>query len=495
MHSLPVIKRKLSSQLGAINADLASLPELPNNVEMEIQTRLLQFEDQARKELDTFVRTFGPLPQSFATCLLEMKPKFMLRDKSDIPDVLEISDDESDATSVAPTPKRRQPSNLSTPVKRQRTDVSMTGAIPINMGTPSRQESGASFASVAGSPTPSQAAAAPPPPPRRPRLSPPFTQFAKVGSSFRTLRAVRDEITSKMKTGMPGVIPAEVYEDLALEAIRPWNQATDVYLVHTMQQVQVRLDETLGSSFGPFKTRFIYAEAKKHLADCLEHHKLELEQSLRLLYNDETERLLTFNEEAFKNYRDSEAITLTRFRHMMRMQAAGLWPQGKQFVPWETLTQEKQAQDVKQRESEVAKLGPDSFAREVEVVAYVRGYYRLAAHRFGDNVTQHILCRMIPSLRRSLARYVEDKLGTRRPDAQSVYERLMEEDETTATKREGLKSDREKLVRALASIEGLEMNIVGDDGSAATNSFSVPLVDESATQDTQMSDIVASGEC
>lgn len=474
-----------------MNRQLASLPELPDNVEMEIQTRLINFADLARKELDDFVRTIGPLPQNFATCLLEMKPKIALRDRSDIP-VHEISDDESDAPSAAPTPtpKRRhgQSSFTTTPsVKRQRTDIVASGPIPINLNGQSRPEE---MPNGNASPAPSQ----PPAGPKKTQLPEPFSQFSKTGSGFRTLRGVREEVEAKMKAGMPAVIPAEVYEDLALEAIQPWNKVTEVYLHHTMHELQQRLDSALLESMGTFKKRSIFKESKKHLRKCLEEHKMRIEDSLALLYKDESQRLLTFNDEAFKQYRESETITLTRFRHMMRMQAAGLLQPGKQFIPWESLSQDKRIQDAKQREAEAAKLGPDSFAREVEVAAYVRGYYRLAAHRFGDNVSQHILCRMIPQIRLQLARHLENELGVRGPDAIGVYERLMAEDETTATKRENLKSDKEKFRRALASIEGLETNMVGEDSSIATNSFAMSFVDDRATQDTQMTDIAASDE-
>ncbi|KAL3962864.1 hypothetical protein ACCO45_004387 [Purpureocillium lilacinum] len=69
---------------------------------------------------------------------------------------------------------------------------------------------------------------------------------------------------------------------------------------------------------------------------------------------------------------------------------------------------------------------------------------------------------MIPEIRRKLPSYLEDKLGLRGPCSQSVYERLMEENEETANARETLKSEREKFAKALASIELLESGARGD---------------------------------
>ncbi|KND92575.1 Interferon-induced GTP-binding protein Mx [Tolypocladium ophioglossoides CBS 100239] len=445
--SLPNIKHTVELHLDKITKQLGNLPELPENVELEIQTGLMTFADIARAKMDEFMRHFNVLPRNFRDCLLEIKPKFTLKDRTDHP-TIDISDDESDNLSIASTPtaKRHAPVSHATPSKRLRFDGAITTA-PNGQIKPEEVNGGPSVRASGGS-------RPPPPAAKKTMLPEPFTNFATIGRGFRTLREVREEMQAKTKAGMPDRISDEVYVDLVKEAIKPWNRPMDAFIKQTMKDLQSELDATLGKALDGLKKRFIYPEAKRHVRKCLEEHRKETEAALIGLYNDEMERLLTFNEESFKQYRDDEHIVLTRFRHNMRMEAAGLAvrPLGQ----WNDMPEEKRVQDSKRREAELVKLGPDQFVRELEVVAYVRGYYRLAALRFADAVSQRILCRMIPAIRRKLPAYLEEKLGLRSPNAHGVYEKLMEEDLQTATKREMLKLEKLKFDKALASIELLE---------------------------------------
>ncbi|KAJ6438824.1 dynamin family protein [Purpureocillium lavendulum] len=458
--SLPYIKSKVKKHLRDIENKLSKLPELPQNVELEIQTALLNFGDSARAKLDEFIRHFGPLPSNFRTCLIEIKPKFILKDRSDIP-VLEISDDESDAASaVQQTPsKRPAPTQMVTPSKRRGETAIVNGSFtnghikPEEAGTPTN-----------GTPTV----------PRRTAIPAPFDKYERIGRGFRTIRRVREEIQEKTKAGMPGLISDEVYDDLVKEAIKPWHFPTKLFLDETMKDLKSKLDKTLGLALEGLKKRTVFAEAKKAVHQFLDENKDITDRELSQLCADESERLMTFNEEAFKQYREDELISLTRFRHKMRMEANG-FPTRK-LLEWADMTEEKRIQDSKRRDAELLKLGPDDFAREIEVVAYIRGYYRLAASRFADAVSQRILCRMVPEIRRKLPSYLDDKLGLRGPCSHSVYERLMEEDEQTANMRETLKGEREKFGKALASIELLE-------SGAARAAHDVELMDlEDSTQ-------------
>lgn len=455
-----MIKHKIKWHLEKVSKQLASLPELPANVELEIQTSLINFADSSRQRLDDFTQSFNNLPTEFRKCLLHIKPKIVLKDKSDIP-VLEISDDESEAGSVAgsfttPTGKRRGTSTVTTPSKRARVST-----VPNAANTGAQVNGGGSFTSRV-KPEEDRASLPPPHSPAKKQLLPePFTEFTAIGRSFRTLRQVHDEILSKTTAGMPNRIPDKIYQELAMEAVKPWCRPAEAYLKRTMHLLQLELDAALNKTFEGLKKRYVYTEARKHIKSCLDEHRAAAADALTRVYQKETTRLLTFNEDTFRAAEREEKDILTHFRHYIRMQAASL--ASTQHVPWETLTEEKRAQELRRREVEMVKLGPDQFEREVEVVAYVRGYYRLAAQRFSDAVSQEMICIMIPQIRCQLPNYLEQKLGVRGPDAESVYERLMAEDEATAARRENLKGEKRKFETALASIEDLEMGETTDD--------------------------------
>ncbi|KAG5980385.1 hypothetical protein E4U55_004095 [Claviceps digitariae] len=448
------------------------LPELPDNVELEIQTGLMRFADSSRVKLDDFMRHFNTLPKDFRDCLLAIKPKFTFKDRSDFP-VLEISDDESDTASVntnqttttttTPSAKRRSTAATTTPSKRPRLDASTNGVAPsIPNGRVKPEEQNGSRGSVPVNPGAQSAV-----------LPEPFAQFTDIGRGFRTLRQVREEIQAKTTSGMPDRTSDEVYNDLVMESVRPWKGPMDVFITRAMRDLLQKLGTALNESLESLKKRSIYKKANEHLRSCIEEHKQAIKSDLDLLYQDEVQRLLTFNEEAFAQYNAEELLELTRFRHYMRMKAIG--PDPGKFIPGNQLSEDKRAQDTKKRMAELARIGPDRFAREIEVVAYVRGYYRLAALRFADAVSQRVICRMIPSIRRQLPLYMERELGLRRPDAANVYVELMEEDDATAERRKSLKIEKEKFEKALASISALETGAgAGGDMSDLSMTESIP---------------------
>lgn len=447
--SLPDIKKKVRWHLDKINSDLNKLPELPANVELEVQSSLIEFNELARSRLKETDK-LSSLPDHFRNCLLDMKPKFILKDKSDVP-ILEISDDESDTSTVTNnTPsKRRGMHPPTTPAKRQRTtDALANGAIRSQI----KPEEGRGSVPPLPPPTPTQ----------RPLFPEPFTRFSEVGRGFRTIRQVQDEIKAKRRVGMPEHISEEVYTDLCKESVKPWDGPMKAFLDQIMRLLQGLLESALKKAFERLNKRLVYQESRKHLRNYLEEHRKNTEAALQIVYRLETHGLFTINHDAFAQCKKSALHELTRFRHRMRMDAAGY---AEQLIPWERLSEDKRAQEEKRREAEISKIGPDPFERELEVVAYVRGYYRLAALRFADSVALHITNGMIPEIERNLNFYLDNKLGLRGPDALSVYEKLMAEDETIARKREMLKGEREKFVKAMASIEGLETGTRGDGSS------------------------------
>lgn len=441
----------------------------------------MRFADSSRTVLDYFMRHFNALPQNFRDCLLAIKPKFTLKDKSDFP-VLEISDDESDngsitadQTTTTPRAKRRSTATTTTPSKRARVDASTNGTAQSTSNGRIKSEEQNGLTSRGG--------VAAPPRAQKDPLPEPFTQFTNVGKGFRTLHALRRDLTRKKTSGMPGLTSDEVYKDLAIESVEPWKGPMNAFISQTMHDLLQELERALNESLENLKKRSIYKEAKKHLRSCLQKHREEIEHDLDLLYKDERGRLLTFNDEALKQYNDEELLELTRFRHYMRLKAVG--PDPGKYVPGSQLTEEKRVQDAKKREAELAKLGRDPFAPEIEVVAYVRGYYRLAALRFADAVSQRVICRMIPSIREELPSYLAENLGIRGPDAANVYVRLMEEDNATASRRETLKIEKEKLEKALASIVVLEtasarnvsdLSISENETEVATQGVELPIV-------------------
>lgn len=432
---------------------------MPENVELEIETSLMQFSESSRKGIDEFIRESSGLPSAFRECLLHIKPKFTLKDKSDLP-VVEISDDDAEPAAAATPRNKRQHDALATP-SNKRARLDRANGIPNGHGSVKPEESASPVSAVSATPRRG-----------RRRLEAPFTEYSSVGSGFRTIAGVRDEIQSKMNAGVPNVIPVEVYQDMALEAIKSWEGPMKTFLNETMAQLHQKLQEKLNLSMDRLRRRLIYRETAKHLNQFLSDQLQKTHEALSLVFSDETQQILTFNLEAFDRYVKDESEQLRRFRHKMRYEA--MFPdQVKAASDWERMTPDQRVAESKEREKERQKLGPDAFERVIEVIAYIRGYYRLAALRFADAVSQLTICRMIPFIRMRLDWELRSQLGIRGANASTTYNRLMEEDAATAAKRESLKAEREKFVRALETIQSLENNPGLDESMYDTSSASL----------------------
>lgn len=409
----------------------------------------MEFGEQARSKLKPaeFSTSFTSLTNDFRNCLLGMKPEFTLTHPGDSNGqsiIIDDSDSDDAASTVTNTPtKRRAMAPPVTPSKRPRISGtpnpgSFNGAIKAEDERNSVPPTPTNVAQRTGAQFPD-----------------PFAQFTSVGSKFRTIQQVREDINRKSRVGLPGIITEEVYIDMCREATQPWDGPMKAFLDQVMRVLNELLNSALADSFERLNKRLIYQECQKILKEYLGERGRETLASLNDVYKLETHRLFTVNQEALSRYKKDELIFLTRYRHQLRLKA--LCPSGgPRLVPWESLTVENRLLDEKRRKADIVKIGPDLFEKELRVVSYVRGYYRLAALRFADAVALHVANGMIPQIQERLPFYLDQKLGLRGPSAACAYEELMAEDKATAEKRKTLKRELEKFEKALASIVSLQ---------------------------------------
>jgi hypothetical protein len=74
---------------------------------------------------------------------------------------------------------------------------------------------------------------------------------------------------------------------------------------------------------------------------------------------------------------------------------------------------EERSKEMNKRAAEIKdeQLGPDPFKLELEVAAYVRGYYMTAALRFVDSVCLSVHGKLFRSISQSIFYYLETQLG------------------------------------------------------------------------------------
>ena len=154
------------------------------------------------------------------------------------------------------------------------------------------------------------------------------------------------------------------------------------------------------------RERQIFRSALSYLEEFCEHKGREQQADLRKLYEAETYRLYTINEETFRRNRAEEHGAIMHARIMKRLEAARLVTPGE--LDWKKASDQRKINDL------AGRLEPDPFDREIGVASYVRGYYWTAADRFVDNVGMLINSCLFKSVRdQSLDNFMEEKLGLR----------------------------------------------------------------------------------
>jgi hypothetical protein len=269
------------------------------------------------------------------------------------------------------------------------------------------------------------------------------------------LAQVKERIKQRNKPGMPDLVAREVYEGFCQEAVAPWKTPMEKLLKETTRLLKDILKRALIQAFADLKKRAIFKHSKNYLDNFLEDQAQETVGSLRRLYSLHTLRPFTVNEVDFERLRAEELHVLEHLRHFMRWKAHTQAREERQYRSWLDMSDEEKAKELDIRKSQLRIIGQDRFKQEVEVFAYIKGYYRLASVRFADAICLDIYSGMLPKITQDLTTYLEKKLGVYGAHGEEVYIELMEEEDATARKRNLLKMEVKKFELALRTIQRL----------------------------------------
>ncbi|OIW25462.1 P-loop containing nucleoside triphosphate hydrolase protein, partial [Coniochaeta ligniaria NRRL 30616] len=441
--SLPAVKTKLQERLYHVVSQLKKLPELPENPEFEIRKGLLEFTNLARTCLEgqEFLDAWKAKEEEFSKTVIDMKPKYIVK-----PPATNIIDLDSDTPVAGNTPQQpKRPFGADhyadvqyTPSKRRAGTATSVGFKVEDSPASTPRGLRVSVAPIA---TPSGL---------RPPGFPPRS---------RTLDEIREIIQSKRQPGVPDSIPDGVYQFLCTESVQPWARPVNTFLKETTKLVNAELHKALETAFSILKKRTVYREARTYLDVFLKAHRDTLSAQLHYALSLERRRMYTKNGDFFTVNREAELRDLTRHRHFYRWAAMGQQAaQGERQRPrpYRDMTDEERQLESARMAKEAPKMGRDPYQQELEVCAYTRGYYLTAAARFVDYVSLHMLSGMFPAVADSIQHHLDKKLGLLDQAGKALFDRLMEEEPTTADKRAQLKEDKNKFDKAMESILALE---------------------------------------
>ncbi|KAK3492203.1 P-loop containing nucleoside triphosphate hydrolase protein [Neurospora hispaniola] len=436
---LPEVKQKVYNRLLRIEEQLEKYPNPPPNPEMEIMRSLAEFATNVKTRVlqQEFMSQWDCLfAEPFKKRILGCKPKFNVKE----PDVITI-DDNSPMATPAPlgqTPRKRSMAQdiAMTPSKRR-------GQIKVEDGDRMIMSPSTS-ATMRGTPGPG---------------SFPFSPGPGGGPPPRSknLMELRTIIRRSAIPGQPGLVSASVYEPLYTEAARTWGPHLENFVNQTIQFLHNEVMKILDNAFSNLKNRAVYRESVEHMKYFMEKHKEEVRNQLNLIYNLETQRIFTKDEDALQRNKAAEKRILERHRHFLRM--AVRTGESPAIRKMEELTEEELVQEQAKMAKELKVIGPDPYDQEITVAAYVRGYYLTAASRFIDIVAIHIMSGLLPRVASVIDIYLHEKLGLYSRTSGSgpeIFMRLMSEGPETERKRGELRVEKERLDQAMEIIVNLE---------------------------------------
>ncbi|RYP33962.1 hypothetical protein DL766_003234 [Monosporascus sp. MC13-8B] len=442
--SLPNIKHQVEIRGEALEGRLLELPELPLNIEFEVRRSLNNLWLQVKQAMESSALNseWKKLSQQFYECILDMKPSCIVKDRSDIR-LTEVTED-SDIEVVSSV--RKHSLLTESPIRANKRTKK-------DQESPLRTQEGRPFSNPIRGPPVSHG-------PASEKAASPFQKFLD-NPVLISLPDIRRKIEDRTRPGVRSIVPIEVYESLALDAIRRWEGPMVFYLEKTMTLLGKAIESALWESLENLQRRLIFKETLAHMEEFLVLEGISQEGLLRGLYNLETYSLFTLNETYSSLHEQEELDHLTRMRALYRLDAAQRLSIPIRNDPRE-LSDEEAKEERRVMTNVLPQLGEDQFRNEVQVAAFVRGYYKTAAHRFAESATLSINGSLFRAIKeRQINLLLEQKLGIEGTADRSAFARLLEEDENTAKERNQLKVEIKKLTKALTSISELEESLGG----------------------------------
>lgn len=442
--SLPSIKEKVYTRLREIEHQLSGLPEIPSNVEHEVKKSLYQFLGRMKTAMkdSEFSSEWNTLNNQFRDIIFKIKPTCRVKEPS--AQTIDLSDADTEVSAVTPS-RRPCPSDSTirpTPSKRPRPSND-----PV---TPVKQESfSTSIASVVRQSSVMSLGV---------EAQSPFAQYRNLGRLAMDIRDIRTQVQKKQRPGMPrDLVPDEVRETMCLDAVRKWQGPLETYIDKTAELLEKTTNQALEESLGALRRRLIFKACQAHLKEFI--NKIVASQRARLaeMYDSETYQMYMMNEDAFTRYKSQELDQLRRARAIYRLKAVALVEWDYEIKNLADMSDSEKSKEHRMLTVQLPKIGIDPYETEIEVAAFVRGYYNTAATRFVEGVTMNVnsnLFRIMAS--HELDVFMDQQLGLFGKAAANVYEALMEEDSNTANLRERLRGEKDKLSQAMSSIIELE---------------------------------------
>ncbi|KAF3491336.1 dynamin family protein [Arthroderma uncinatum] len=227
-----------------------------------------------------------------------------------------------------------------------------------------------------------------------------FDCFARPAKTF-TLEEIRNVNTDTYVSGVPGLGNPHAVEAINKISVSHWSDPMKTFLNVTVEH---------------------FEQAEEH-------------------FNIECLKPFTMANDLFQRVQEETYDTFYKKRHAARAKCYAKTIDGYHLVTG--LRTKTDPNKVTKEE-----LGPDEFAKELEIMSASRAYYDIASSRFVDTTCQNIYIKLFMRCRDELRDVIEHKLGILEENASERCQELIAEDRGRQIRRTHLQKEKEKLDKA-----------------------------------------------
>lgn len=400
-----------------------------------------------------FLSRWSALASEFQEAVLTMKPLFKAEHPSDrkVPENEVIDLDGDDDATPVPSRKHKLPGDPpQTPqAQRQKTSHGPEPTSSVKRDPESRSADSRPVSPVMR---------------RRPPMMKFRTENFDIDTQERmkpmTLLDLHAVIAQHKRAGAPDDVSHYARRFMCLKAVGPWQHPLKRFTNRTFQMLREAVLAELLNVLGSYKQTELYRASKRYIEEFLDMHESIQNIILKDFYKTESTELLTFNLVVFKIFETDELKVLKGARRQCRVRA---------YVETQAALLRNTLSDATKQAKEKAvtddQLGPDSFAKEIELAAYIRAYYRTAGLRFCDNLCQSIQVKLFNNIKEEIKNLLEGQLGLNSGDGEATCRSLMVEDDRESRQRRKLQKDKQALTEATAELARLVEDLCSVDGS------------------------------
>ncbi|QSZ36029.1 hypothetical protein DSL72_007153 [Monilinia vaccinii-corymbosi] len=478
LKTIPDIERKICAHKAKILEDLRNLPDLPNqSAQLEIQRLLYNFSQEVKRLVSSehtgtnFHGDWAMLSHDFHQLLLHIKPLIVCSHKSDalkVPIISIDSDDEETGFFDAPDTSGRKHKHQDATSDQ----ISSQGGRKSGNLTPVAPPAFKAEVSDSGTPRPNRKG------PPNPFLGTLFQEYTELGRNFASIGDIQKEMQNS-SYGLPNVVDPRIHRLYCKKAVSKWKRPYIAVCHGAVTLLRSSIQTILQKNLGLYKQTFLFKKSQIAINEWIDKLCDQQLNTLEDLYQTENFAPFTLIEGAINEGKNIELAKLQQSRHKHRANCFvdKQLALGIKKIKAERFTFEYQkARQALVDQVTKEQLGADPFEVQIDVAAYVRGYYHIAANRFADSVCISLNNRLFRHVYEQVENFLENKLGTNDPELGIRNSQdLMQEDNKVAEQRRRLQreiknlEDFEKRFNALVE----DCRRSGVDASMLSNAFQV----------------------